>query len=278
MQHRRLIVFSILLTAGSAVEAQTGTADLRYTAPLPTSITYVSVDSITNTMSGLPTGDMTTTTFIRAVSALSFTAATDGFDVTGVVRELEGLTETPMGNMPVSASDASPVTARITATGPAPDAVAEAPPGAGLSPGEAMGSAKAFAGLISLPRRQVALGESWADTVSMTPELDGTESHMQLITHGTYAADTVVDGRTLNVLEITSEMTMTMTGVMQGMNTSVRSTVNTEGRVLWDSGRHYVVSSDSSSTLRTETAMSDMGITMVMNGAIRSIITAEQVD
>jgi hypothetical protein len=51
-------------------------------------------------------------------------------------------------------------------------------------------------------------------------------------------------------------------------------TTTSEDRVLWDSARHHVVFRDGTGTVRSETVLTDMGMTMVMTGDTRSITTA----
>jgi hypothetical protein len=235
-------------------------------------------------MSGLLMGDMTSTSFTRAVSELSFAPVEDGFDVTAVLKELQGSTETPMGGMPISATNVPPHTIRITAAGPDLEAVAEAaagvatPTALGAAPGNMTGSAKALSGLVSLPGRELALGETWTDTVRMTPEVEGVTAEMVVVTHGVYAADSVMDGRTLNVLMITSETNMTMTGTIQGMAIVQHMTTTVDERVLWDSSRHHPTSRDAAGRIRMETTMVEHGMTMIMTDTTRSITTvhAEQ--
>jgi hypothetical protein len=180
MHHRHPLVIAAALafvTAASA-QAQAGTADLRYVQPLPSSVTFTSVDSISNTM-GMPTGEMTVTGSIRSVSELRFTPDGDSIVVTATLRELTGAMSTPMGEMPVEAGEAEPVEFRMSTTGIDPEEWATTSgggPQAGASVGDMIGSARAMSGLLPLPGRELRIGESWADTVHATPTVDGTST------------------------------------------------------------------------------------------------------
>lgn len=277
MHHRVIGIVSIAFAAASSADAQQGTADLQYRAPIPASITYVTVDSAQTRISGLPTGDMTTTAHFRSVSDVSFAPADSGWQATISVTEFQGSTSTPMGDVPVNSSHMAPLTLTVTATGPSPEELIENPPAAGASPADRIGAARAFSGLLILPGRELTPGESWTDTIIMTPEIEGMRSEVTTITRGTYAADTIVDGTTLNVLRIVAEMRMTMSGTVQGMATTQNMTSTSEEQVLWDSARHYVAARDGSGTFRGETVVTDPGVTMVtmvMTGTTRSITTA----
>lgn len=98
---------------------------------------------------------------------------------------------------------------------------------------------------------------------------------MVVVTHGTYTGDTVLDGRLLNVLRISTEMTLRMHGTLQGMNMTQDMTTSTDERVLWDSSIHLPVSKDATGTFRSELSFSQQGMTMVTTGSTRSITTAQ---
>jgi hypothetical protein len=198
-------------------------------------------------------------------------------NVTAVLREMEGSVSTPMGDMPMSVTDVAPVEMQIDETGVDPTyAVSDvAPPLPGTSPGDLMGSARAVAGLLALPGREVALGETWTDTVRSSRPVGDLESDMVVVTHGTYTGDSILAGRLLNVLRISTEMTLRMQGTLQGMNMTQDMTTSTEERVLWDSSLHLPVSKDATGTFRSEISFTEQGMTMVTTGSTRSITTAE---
>lgn len=274
---RAFLAFSALLLTGQTLSAQT--ADLRYRAPLPESVTYVTIDSMSMTMSGTPMGDMTTTTFVHSVNELTFAAAEGSPTVTAVLVELRGTSTSPMGNMPITAGNVPALTIRLTEKGPDPQDVAAkmAPSPDGFSPGDVMGSAKAGSGLLTLPGRELTPGETWSDTVmmKMSPVSEGLKSETVIVTHGTYSGDTVQDGRTLNVLNIRTEMTIKMNGTVRGMAMTQQTTMNTDERILWDSTRHYSPSRDAAGEVRTEVSMTDQGMTLVTTGRTRTITTEQ---
>jgi hypothetical protein len=109
------IIF-LLLTAASA-DAQTGRADLRYVAPLPATVTFTTVDTVTTTVSGTPAGDMSTKGVIHSVSELRFAPAAEGFVVTATLKALNGVMSTAMGDEPVESGEGEPVEFRLGVTG-----------------------------------------------------------------------------------------------------------------------------------------------------------------
>lgn len=275
---RTVLIASLLLpVAAASAQAQAGRADLRYASPLPPVVLFTTVDSIENTMSGLPTGAMTTRGALQSTSELRFSAGPDGIGVTATLKKMSGAMSTPMGSMPMDAGEGQPLELTIAATGPDPDAMGTVPgmAGVGSSPGEVIGAARAVSGLIRVPGRALALGEMWTDTVHATPEEDGMTMDLTVVTRGTYASDTVVDGRTLNVLRITSELTSKASGNVQGMDVTQDMQATTDELVLWDSALHIPVFRDGVTRTSMDMLMPLNAMTMKMSGRTRSITSAQ---
>jgi hypothetical protein len=237
---------------------------------------FTTIDSLSNIMGGLPSGDITTTGTIRTVNELRITPADDGFTVTGILKEIEGSMTTPMGAMPVEATTGTSVEFTVSASGPAPDDMAETVPAPGMaSQADILGSSRAVAGLILLPGRVVRMGETWTDTSHVKPEIEGMEMELTIIANGTYEGDTVVDGRTLNVLRLVNETRSKASGTVQGMDMTQDMTINTSGTVLWDSALHIPVLQDQLSDTQTDMTMLQTDMTMRMTARARSITTAQ---
>ena len=58
-----LILSVVIPVAAGSAHAQSGRADLRCTAPLPSTVLFTTIDTIESTMSGLPTGSMMLVSF-----------------------------------------------------------------------------------------------------------------------------------------------------------------------------------------------------------------------
>lgn len=180
MKCRCSIMFAVTaqLATTQAMHAQPGRADLRYRAPLPASAVFLTIDSTTSTLSNVPTGGMSTSSFLRSSSELRFSPSQEGVNVTAVLREMVGSVSTPMGDMPMSVTDVAPVELQIDENGADPTYAAAdaAPPFPGTSPGDLMGAARAVAGLLAVPGREVEMGETWTDTVRSSRPVGDLES------------------------------------------------------------------------------------------------------
>src|SRR5690606_29860227 len=103
---RTALVLSLLLTAAAAsAHAQSGRADLRYVAPLPSAVLFTTIDTIESTMNGLPTGSMTTRGSLQSTSELRFDTGSGDVVVTATLKEMSGQMSSPMGSMPIDASE-----------------------------------------------------------------------------------------------------------------------------------------------------------------------------
>jgi len=225
---------------------------------------------------------MTTTGTIRTVDELRFAAGGDGVVVTAVVKQMSGEMASPMGTLPLSVEERPPVEFTLGPKGPVPidrSGASFQVPGTGADVVDALTSRMAMARLVGLPGRALSAGEGWADTVRLAPEdpqpLEGFELEMLVAIRGTYARDTVVDGRTLNVLRIVTGVTTKGSGTIQGMDATQDMTSTSEATVLWDSELHIPVFTDAVVEMRAESVVSGLGVPIRMDGRSRSITSAE---
>lgn len=270
---RRTAIAAFFLFAGTpGVHAQQ--ADLRYVAPLPEAIVFATLDTIESSITGLPTGDMTTSGVLESRSELRFTVSGDSIRAAARLLSLSGSMNTPMGNVPMTLGEMPPTEFMIGPAGPQQDEIAEQTAAAsmGSSPEQLLGTTRAFAGLVSLPARIVQVGETWSDTVTAAPDVvPGMSAEMTVIVHGTYTGDTIADGVTLNRIALTTEMKMNMAGNVNGMDMTQTMTTESEESVLWDSARRTLVHRDVTS--RTTTDISMPQAAMRVEGRGRSITT-----
>lgn len=85
-----------------------------------------------------------------------------------------------------------------------------------------------------LPGRAALPGDSWVDTVSWSGEEGpGARSERSVLNY-TVVGDTVVDGRSLLMISLAGETTVTNELVIAGMSVGQRSDLEVEGHVLWD--------------------------------------------
>lgn len=98
-RHPLVIAAALAFVTAASAQGQAGTADLRYVQPLPSSVTFTSVDSISNTM-GMPTG-----------------AGASVGDMIGSARAMSGLLPLPGRELRIGESWADTVHATPTVEG-----------------------------------------------------------------------------------------------------------------------------------------------------------------
>lgn len=235
-------------------------------------------------VAGAPTGDVTTTGAVRAVDELRFAPSADGVTETAVIKQMSGGLSMPTMSMPIDLGEQAPVEFTMGPAGVDPAELTRARASLGMpSPGvdvyARVGSSMAAARLVALPGRTLSIGESWVDTVRLSPEdaqfLEGFAIEMLMTTRGTYAGDTVVDGRLLNILRIASETTAKGSGTLQGVEFRQEMTTTSEATVLWDSALHIPRFSDAVARTQAESVVPAQGATVLIDGRSRSITTAE---
>jgi len=179
----------------------------------------------------------------------------------------------------MNVAEIAPIRFHIGPTGPGPGTLMGEPLAPGSTTGEeAMAKMRVASGLFPLPGRQVRLGESWSDTSSRSDTVQGMKVDKQQKTSGTYVADTVIDGRTLNILRVIIESASTTSGTHQGTDVTQTTTEKTEELVLWDSARHIPVSRRSIIHIDMTTEIRQMNVTTRYIATSRNIITGEAQD
>jgi len=264
------------LIGALGVAAQAGVADLRYAAPLPASVVFTAVDTMDATITGLPTGDSKLTTITEWVSDMQFASGDSGIAVTAALKSFSGVMRSVMGDLQMHSPDVDPIRFHIGATGAAPEALAGANATAlSAAPEETLARSRALAGLYALPGRTMAPGESWSDSARTAETVEEMHFDVSTSIRGTYLADSVVDGRTLNVLRVIRESEMTTSGTHEGVDIAQKTTSKSEEFVLWDSTRHIPVSRNAVSHIDAETELKQMNVTTKMIATSRTYITGE---
>lgn len=238
MRSRATVLTAILALSAAAddVLAQ-GSADLRYAAPFPGKLVLVSVDTSSTENSVMTTGLQS-----RTVMHLSFAGGADGTTAMVQLQARSGVMTTPMGEMPLDQDGGATMEVKLLDTGPARAEAKDVPVGAmGSNPAAVMSAAVGQGLLPYLPGRMLHLGETWVDTMTSRAGDSDFAVEATTVTRGTYVADTLVDGRMLNVVRITSERTVRGSGTIRRIRMEQATTTTVEETVLWDSGLHYPV-------------------------------------
>ena len=112
---------------------------------------------------------------------------------------------------------------------------------------------------LRVPGRAVPRGFAWTDTIAAEESSEGTTTRTRSVVTSTWTGDTIVGGRTLRVIESTSQNTIDLTGSVQG--TSIRQHLEgaTTARSLWDAARGLLVWRRSAGTLTGSMELPQVG-------------------
>lgn len=95
--------------------------------------------------------------------------------------------------------------------------------------------------VVRLPAERIQRGASWTDTVSASDNNGGVRSAVKDVVTATWARDTVVAGRTLNVLTHSSQRTLEIAGTSEGVEIAQKLSGTATGQTLWDPQRNLMV-------------------------------------
>lgn len=117
--------------------------------------------------------------------------------------------------------------------------------GRGSSFLNAVGVQQYFRRLIGpLPGRSIRLGQTWKDTIEWEETTEEALISVREIISGQYIRDTVVMGRTLNVLHTQAEQEIQTNGLNEHMEVRRNLRGDAARRLLWDPVRRIVIASE----------------------------------
>ncbi|CAN5687367.1 hypothetical protein BH23GEM10_BH23GEM10_03560 [soil metagenome] len=267
MRARAVSCFAVVVTivAGTTVQAQT--ADLRYHITSPIELRYMSADTGATDMQGLPTGGITTSTRMTATYSVSMSPLGDSVRVYVVTDTAAGTAEA-MGRTQQLGAEmmGPPAEFTIGAVGLSEQLVAMDSEMDLQNAMAGMGKAAATNLVLLLPSREVRMGETWTDTLSQAGSMSGMEIESTSIIRGSWTGDTAVAGATYHVLSYTTDMGITGSGTVQGMDVTQTMKGERTETVLWDPARRIVVDRRHVSDMTTSMQMAGQFITITING------------
>ena len=114
---------------------------------------------------------------------------------------------------------------------------------------------------LRLPGARVERGASWVDTVTANEDNAGTRARVHDIVSSTWARDTVINGRTLNVITHTTQRTLEISGTSEGVEIAQKLTGTASGLTLWDAERNLIAERIETTDLSGTFDLPAMGIT-----------------
>lgn len=249
--------------AGPATVAPAGTS-LTYAVTTPTTVTYTFHDSSSfHIQGGATIGDIQATIGTQGVVEAAFEMS--GTDITATLRVTDfagSMHNSAMGGGP-TATEADIQGSAILSVTPRGLTTVTALPKLNANV-QQVGVSTAFFRrfFVRLPGRVVQRGQTWIDTVTVTEDGD-TKVHVVDVVTSTFAGDTISNGRTVALINTTSQRTVSVSGTNQGVAVEQKLTGTSSGRTLWDAQRNVLVERTESSQLTGTFALPQMGVSGV---------------
>jgi hypothetical protein len=256
-------VFSACAPAATTTTpaAPAGTA-FAYSVAAPITATYEFNDSSSFNIQGGGIGDIRATT--RSTGTVSATYAASGSNVELRIRvtDLAGsFTNSAMGGT-TNATEADVTGEAILAVGPRGTLTINQLPTASRAAGQmGMGAAFFRRFVLRLPATPIQPGANWTDTITASEDAGGMKSSVTDIVTFTWARDTTVTGRTLNLITYATHRKLDVSGNSEGVQIAQNLTGTATGHALWDPQRNLIVERSESTRLSGTFDLPAMGLT-----------------
>jgi hypothetical protein len=177
----------------------------------------------------------------RVASQLDLAPAAAGIRATVRVTSVEGSASNSQGSSVVVGPDDVPGPAEVTVSPAGAVDIVQKPEFPDdlqrvLSPSDLY-----HAFFLRLPGRDVARGAAWTDTVTITERNQGLDIETTSIVTSVWERDTVVTGRTLNVITSRIRTSAHVSGMAGGVEIAQRMEGESTAATVWDPQRRLIV-------------------------------------
>ena len=207
------------------------------------SLLYEFADSTVSDIQAGPAGAIRVSTGVRGTADLKFEATGANQRVTLTFPEFAGTFSNSAGGGTVNSTQADIKGPAVLTVTPRGMVTITTRPEVSQAFRSVSGADNVFRRFfVRLPARTVRPSTTWTDTISSEEVNEGLTSRMQSVIQSTYVRDTVVAGRTLNVITSEANRTLNVTGTTQGVEIVQRLTGTASTITLWDPQRRALVS------------------------------------
>jgi hypothetical protein len=250
--------------ASAPSSGPTGPAGVQlvYAASAPLTVTYQFADSSGFQIQGGAIGDIRVTASAKGTADATYTPKGTDVELRIRVTDLDGsFTNSAMGGTnSVTEADVQG-DAIITVSPRGVMTIGQLPTTSRTAQGVGMGAGFFRRFTVRLPQGLVQRGASWVDTVTANEESAGVRSSVRDVVTATWARDTVVAGRTLNVITHSAQRTLEVAGTSDGVEIAQKLSGTASGYTLWDGQRNLMVERFETTELSGSFDLPAMGLT-----------------
>lgn len=233
MRARSLVGLALALSVSACGPGSTSPPALAYRLPTPTEASYEVLDTASIAIEALGQS-FELDVGSEAVYRLAFARAGDGVSVTLSVVDLAATVGVPFA-APIAVDESSISGDLVFTLDRRGDANLVSAPEVDQAVGQLVPPLQiAHSFFPALPGTAVRAGDTWADTISYEGDSDAGAGAQRSILQYTAVGDTVVGGTPLLAIAFTGTSEISNTLSMQGTEIQQSTSLEIEGRVLWD--------------------------------------------
>jgi hypothetical protein len=246
MKHYLSLFTAVLLAGCASAPSTPSTAPagvrLAYAAAAPLDLVYEFSDSSGFNIQGGAIGDIRVSTQASGTASASYAPKGADVELRLKITDLTGsFSNSAMGGT-TSVTEADVQGEAVVGVSPAGVlTIVQLPTTTRNAQGIGLGAGFFRRFVVRLPPQPVQRGASWTDTVSATDESGGIRSSVRDIVTATWARDTVVAGKTLNLITHATQRTLEIAGSSDGVEIAQKLNGTASGYTLWDGQRNVVV-------------------------------------
>jgi hypothetical protein len=259
---------AVALSACAAATSSTTTTpvaagtSLTYAATAPVTATYAFADTSSFNIQGGAIGDIRATTRSAGTVNATYAPKAPDVEVRMTITDLSGaFTNSAMGGT-TNVTEADVPGEAVLTVGPRGTLTVVQTPTASRAAQQVGMSAAFFRRfIIRLPAGRVQRGAVWTDTIANSEDAAGMKSSVSDIVTSTWARDTTIAGRTLNVITHSTQRRLEVAGSSEGVQIVQKLSGTATGYTLWDAQRNLVVERSETTSLSGTFDLPAMGLT-----------------
>jgi hypothetical protein len=235
---------------------------LAYSAAVPSTVTYAFADSSGFNIQGGAIGDIRVVAMASGTADAAFAPKGSDVEMRVKVTDLNGsFTNSAMGGTTNATETDVQGEAVMTVSPRGAVTVGQMPTMTRAAQAIGMGAGFFRRFTIRLPAGPVQAGSVWTDTVSASEDVAGMRSTLRDVVTATWTRDTLVAGRTLNVITHSTRRSLDVAGASEGVEIAQKLSGTASGHSLWDRQRNLVVEHFETTDLSGTFDLPAMGLT-----------------
>ncbi|MGQ0562706.1 MAG: hypothetical protein ACT443_12630 [Gemmatimonadota bacterium] len=235
---------------------------LAYALPTPPAATYAFRDSSGFEIRGGAIGEIRAIINAAGTAEITYARDTSALKATIRITDFNGsMTNSAMGGGPTATEADIEGPAVLTVSASGEPAVVSMPKLGNTIQRVGVNQSLFRRFFVRLPAERVRAGTVWVDTITISDQTAGSKVDVRDIVTSTFAGDTTANGRTVAIVNTSSQRTLEVSGTNEGVQIAQKLSGTSSGRFLWDPQRNLLVERTETSELSGTFDLPQMGMT-----------------